>query len=113
MSHDIAGRIVPFSRCLYVPVFVRNSAPADKAAFQNWLNQFQTSWYCQLPLDMPGSRGSGVWSPSKEQNCTGYPVMQPATFVQTWALPFVTFVGVAQVQPSAVAKFRANVTPPS
>jgi hypothetical protein len=39
--------------------------------------------------------------------------MQPLTLVQTWGLPFVTFVGVAQVQPFAIAKLRASVTPPS
>ena len=78
MSHVIAGRMVPLlfmspvfalqveatprilGSCLCALALVRNSAAAAEATFQNWLNQFQTSWYCQLPLDWPGSRGSGV-----------------------------------------------------
>ena len=46
----------------------------------------------------------------KEQNSNGYPVVQPVKLVQTW-LPLVTFVGVIQVQPFAMAKFCASTTP--
>ena len=60
----------------------RPTIPEGGPADQNELNQSQTTWYCQL-VDWPGSLGSGVWSPSKEQNLTGCPVMQPAMLVQT------------------------------